>query len=94
MEKFIFKSKETSYSWNWLDKNTFVLDFGDGEFIDSDGDIFFIHCEYHLDNQEFIFEIYWEDFVMEADKNYISDSDKENVKKFIKQLMTENNYIR
>ena len=87
MEKFIFKNKETSYNWNWLDKNTFVLDFGDGEFVDADGDSFFIHCEYHLDNHTFIFEIYWEDSVMKADENYISDSDKEYVKQFMKKLM-------
>ena len=87
MEKFIFKNKETSYNWNWLDENTFILDFGDGEFIDADGDSFFIHCEYHLDNQKFIFEIYWEDFIMEADENYISDSDKEYIKQFIRKLI-------
>ena len=89
MEKFIFKSKETSYSWNWLDKNTFVFDFGDEEFIDAEGDNFFFHCEYHCQIQKFIFEIYWEDSMMEADKNYISDFDKEYVKQFMGQLMRE-----
>lgn len=40
MDKFIFKNKEIGYSCNWLDKNTFIFEFGDGEFIDDEDDIF------------------------------------------------------
>lgn len=67
MRKFVLKNQKIGYSWYWLDKNIFVFDFGDGEFTDVEGDDFF-HYEYHLDNNNFIFEIYWEDSFMSADR--------------------------
>lgn len=38
--KFKFIEKEISYSYEWLDDDTFVFQFGDGEFRDEDGDYF------------------------------------------------------
>lgn len=53
------KFKYNSY---WNDDTSFVLDIGDGELIDKDGNSYFIHCEYNCDNGmwHYVFEIWFE----------------------------------
>ena len=36
MGKFNFRGREITYSYEWLDDDTFVFQFGDGEFQDED----------------------------------------------------------
>lgn len=86
MKKFIFRGKETGYAWHWMDKNTLVFDFGDGEFTDAEGDAFFMHCEYHADSGESVFTVCWDEDSMEAGPDYISDSEKEYAVQFMKYL--------
>lgn len=92
-ETFNFRGQEISYQWNWLDDDTFVFQFGDGEFHDADGD-FFIHFEYHVTDNEWIIEVWWEDDnidINELDKfdadEFITEQEIEEVKKFAKQFM-------
>ena len=40
MGKFNFRGKEIAYSYEWLDDDTFVFQFGDGEFQDKDPVVF------------------------------------------------------
>lgn len=92
-DRFNFRGQEISYQWNWLDNNTFIFQFGDGEFIDLESE-YFIHFEYHTEDNEWIIEIWWEDDsinVNELDKcdadKYITEKEIEKVKEFIKQFM-------
>lgn len=86
-KKFIFKGEDISYNYCWLDSDTFVFEFGDGKFIDTDGDNYFFHCEYHLSNKKYLFEIWWEDDIKFADINCMSNSEKEEIIQFMQVLM-------
>lgn len=88
---FIFKRKQTTCQCRWLDDRTLVVDIGDGEFIDADGDHFFIHCEYHIDTDETIFEVWWGGDHMEADENYVTAQERDEIKQFMKEV---GNYMR
>ena len=96
MEKkqFIFRGKETSYDYGWTDNTTFTFDFGDGDedFVDGDGDEYFIHCQYCIDPScghcnPFYFGIWWEHDSTEADEPYLTIEEKEEIKSFMKELM-------
>lgn len=67
-----FKNLETY----WLDNNTFCFAFDGG--IDEDGDEYSIVCEYHADEDEYIFERCYEDDVTKTD---FTDEQKEYIKK-------------
>ena len=57
MSTFFIKDKEVSFGYSWLDDITFAIDIGDGDLTDSNGDDYFIHAEYHVDEDKFVFEI-------------------------------------
>ena len=93
-QPFIFRGKETSYDYGWSDSVTFTFDFGDGDedFIDSDGDKYFIHCQYCADPNcdyydSFDFGVWWEEDSSEAFEPYLTDKEKEEIKGFMKELM-------
>lgn len=93
---FIFKGKETSYDYAWFG-NTFSFNFGDGDkdFVDSDGDEYFIHCQYcaepncgHVD--PFCFGIWWEHDSTEAGYDELTEEEREYIKEFMFELMYVN----
>lgn len=53
--------------FKYLDKNTFVFEFGDGKFVDEDNEPCFYHIEYHLDANEWVFQKWYEDEICEAE---------------------------
>ena len=87
MERFIFRRNQIEYACEWLDDVTFRFDFGDGRFVDDDGEPYFIHCEYHVDADKFIFEVWWEENYIEADSTFVNDDDKKYIEWFMKELM-------
>ena len=85
MKTILFRGSEIPYYINWLDDVTFVFWFGEEIFTDSEGDNYFIHFEYHLDENEWVIEIFWEeDSALLSDiKNsdeYITADEIENIK--------------
>ena len=94
METIKFRNEEVSCMYGWLDNDTFGFDFGDGEFVDSEGDDYFIHIEYHVTDNKWIVEIWWEDDnidIEELDKidadEYITEQEIREVKTLAEQLM-------
>jgi hypothetical protein len=88
---FIFRGKETSYSYEWTNEHCFTLNFGDGDkdFIDADGDSYFIHCQYEDDtDSKFFFEIWWEHDLTEVDYTMVTENEREHIKQFMKDLIT------
>ena len=91
MGKFKFREKEIAYSYEWLDDDTFVFQFGDGEFQDENGD-YFIHFEYHVKDNEWVIEVFWDgDVAVIGDINnaddYITVEEMEMVMNFAEQFM-------
>lgn len=86
-DKIIFRGKELDYLCDWLDHITFRFEFGVGVFTDSEGDDYFIHCEYHADDDRFIFEAWFEyDYINIKDKpEYITEKEMEYIKDIMKQ---------
>lgn len=88
----LFREQEIQYYTNWFDDDTFELWFGENIFIDSDGDDYFIHIEYHLDDNEWVIEFYFEEeFVLIEDfinpDEYITKKEIEEIKKIaIKEM--------
>lgn len=50
----------------WLDKDTFCLTFDNND-IDEDGDKYSILCEYHVDEDKYIFARLYEHDVIDTD---------------------------
>ena len=71
----------------WNDDTSFALDIGDGELTDKDGEDYFIHCEYNLDNGEwhYVFEIWFDD----ADAWNIYDIKKDERDKYLTETEME-----
>ena len=91
MGKFNFRGREITYSYEWLDDDTFVFQFGDGEFQDEDGD-YFIHFEYHVKDNEWVVEVFWDgDAAIIRDINnaddYITVDEMEMVMNFAEQFI-------
>lgn len=94
METIKFRNKEVFFMYNWLDDDTFTLDFGDGEFVDSEENNYFIHIEYHVTDNKWIIEIWWEDdniSIDELDKinadEYVTEQEIKEIKALVEQLM-------
>lgn len=90
-EKFDFRGKKVTYDWEWLDDDTFVFQFGDGEFQDEYGD-YFIHFEYHVEDNEWIVEVFWNsDAAVIGDINnsddYITVEEMEMIMDFAEKFM-------
>lgn len=94
MNKFNFRNQEVSYTTSWSDDDTFGFDFGDGEFTDSEDMDYFIRFEYHVADNEWVIEIWWEDeniSIDELDKSdadeFITEQEINEVKEFAKQFI-------
>ena len=91
MGKFNFRGRKITYSYEWLDDDTFVFQFGDGEFQDEDGD-YFIHFEYHVKDNEWVVEVFWDGNaavirdINNAD-DYITVDEMEMVMNFAEQFI-------
>ena len=90
INKFDFRKKKLSDSWNWIDNDTFVFQFGDEEFKDLESD-YFIHFKYHKENNEWIVSVWWENdnevIGFNGSDEYITEQEIEEVKEFAKQFM-------
>ena len=56
-----FRGKIVPCNTNWLDDDTFQMWFGEGIFKDYEGDSYLIKFEKHLNDNEWVVEIIWED---------------------------------
>lgn len=94
IEQFNFRGQYVTYNWNWLDNDIFELEFGDGDFTDSENNDYFLHFEYHVNDNQWIIEVWWEYdnininelYKCDADE-YITEKEIEEVKKFAEQFM-------
>ena len=84
---FNFRGNEEYYYSHWKDNTLFTMDFGDGKFIDEDGDSYFIHCEYCKEDNSFIFEVWFEydtinieDMVQTGADKYITAEEMKTIK--------------
>ncbi len=68
----------------WLDKDTFCFAFDGG--IDEDGDEYFILCEYHVDENKYIFARWYEEDTTETD---FTKQQKEFIKSQMQQYMSQ-----
>ena len=93
LEKFLFRGQMVSYMYNWSDEDTYGFDFGDGEFKDSEGLDYFIHLEYHVADDEWIVEVFWEASAealgFEGSDEYLTEEEKEEVIAYAKQFIEE-----
>lgn len=94
METIKFRNEEVSCMYGWSDDDTFRFDFGDGEFVDSEENDYFIHFEYHISDNKWIVEIWWEDDsigIDELDKvdadEYITKQEIKEIKALVEKLM-------
>lgn len=85
--KFVFRGKEMYYDYEWSDNDTMSFFFGDGWFVDDDGDDYFINVEYLADVDKFTFEAMYEHDCCFVTKDHLSESEKEEIKKFIRELV-------
>lgn len=90
---YFIKGKEVSCMHHWLDDNTFVFDIGDGDLTDSNGEDYFIHAEYHTDEDKFVFEIWWEDDyyldVNDCQEELLTEHEMEVIKEVMLNLMRQ-----
>ena len=75
---FKFRNQRVSFEYHWLDDNTFIFQFGDGELTDPEGDNYFLHFEYHLMENKWIITIWWEN-----ENICIDELDQTDVQAFI-----------
>lgn len=82
-----FKGKTVSCNFYWNDNTSFVLDIGDGELFDKDGEPIFYHIEYNFDNGKwhFVFEIWWEENNAPV-TDELDESEKCELKMLVRQL--------
>lgn len=89
--RFMFRGRATGCDHVWLDDDTFVFQFGDGEFTDPEGRDYFIHLEYHVQDNEWVTEVFWEDSSepagFDGSEEYITEREIEEIKEFAKQFM-------
>lgn len=92
-ELISFRGQDIPYTSEWQDNDTYLFRFGDGEFMDSEGDDYYLRFEYHVSDEEWIIEIQWVDDNMDISELDQFDSDKyitkeeiEGVKNFIRQI--------
>lgn len=90
MSTFYIKDKEVSCNYLWRDVITFVFDIGDGDLVDSDGDNYFIHVEYHVDTDKYVYEIWWDDEYLNLDEckeEFLTKQEKALIEEVMWHLM-------
>lgn len=86
---FIFRGEEMYYDYEWTGHDTLSFFFGEGYFVDDNGDDYFINVEYLTDADSFVFEAMFEHDCCFATEEHLSEQDKEEIKMFIKELVNE-----
>lgn len=90
-DSFVFRGNSVSFGWHWSDEDTFGLDFGDGEFVDSQGQDYFIHFEYHVKDNIWVIEVWWEDEALPIgfsdSEKYITEKEIDDVKAIATEIM-------
>lgn len=84
---FIFHGQEMYYDCEWVDEDRFEFYFGDGYFVDDEGDDYYIQVIYLADVDEFIINVVYEYEILIAKENHLSKSEQEEVKKYIKSIL-------
>ena len=84
MDVIKFKGQLLHYNVFYFDENTFCVDIGDGELNDKDGENYFWHIEYHLDIEEYVFEMWYDDYFTTV---ILSPEEREYLIMFVQQLM-------
>ena len=93
----VCKGQEISLDDNdyeWLDNDTFLFIIpADKKLIDEDGDEYYISCEWHEDEQKFIFEARYDDDFINLDKqnSYLTMNDKELIMAKMKKIISKTN---
>ena len=93
----VCKGQEISLDDNdyeWLDNDTFLFIIpADKKLIDEDGDEYYISCEWHEDEQKFIFEARYDDDFINLDKqnSYLTMNDKELIMAKMKKIISKIN---
>lgn len=87
-----FRGQAILYYVYFLDCVTFILYFGEDVFVDSKGDKYFIHLEYHLDENKWVTEICFEDETVLIDDfinpdEYITCDEIEEIKRIARMEM-------
>lgn len=91
--KFNFRGKKVTYGYKWLDDDTFIFQFGDGEFQDEDGD-YFIHFEYHAKDNVWVVKVFWDDDTavigdINNTDDYITVDEMESIINFAEHFMED-----
>ena len=86
---FIFRGQVMYYDYEWIDNDTFSFYFGDGWFVDDYGDDYFIDVEYCVEADKFTFEAIFKHDCCFVTEEHLSESEMEEIKKFIKTLVAE-----
>lgn len=89
---FKFRNKYLKSDYSWLDKDTLVFQFGEGEIKDKNGDECFVLGEYHYDTEKFIIQVWYEDDAFTIYSQY-EDSELDNVSDFFELSEKEVNNI-
>lgn len=85
--KMPFRNQEVSYGHSQF-TDTFYFVFGDGEFIDAEGDAYCIQFEYHISDKEWIVMIWWEDDNICIEELDESDADEYITKEEIGEVIS------
>ena len=81
-------------NYEWLDNDTFLFIIpADKKLIDEDEDEYYISCEWHEDEQKFIFEARYDDDFINLDKqnSYLTMNDKELIMAKMKKIISKTN---
>jgi hypothetical protein len=87
-----FRGRYVYYSSMWLDDCTFALMLSDGEFVDDNGDEYWISFEYNTKSDNWIIEIIWTDdhcrVGFRGSEKYITNEEIQEIKKIVSELAT------
>lgn len=83
---FVFHGEEMYYDCEWLDGNTFNFIFGDGYFVDGDGDEYYIDVLYSVKEDKISSVAVYQDQILTVDDALYED-EQEEVKKYIKSIL-------
>lgn len=99
MKKFIFRNQECYYDYEWNSDDEFLFQFSptlDSDFIDEEGDTYFMICYYDRENEDNdmcspwrFFRWYEYESVDACDyfKDKLTEEECAEIKKFMKMLM-------
>ena len=89
---FTFRGQEMYYDYEWLDGNTFNFIFGDGYFVDGDGDDYYIDVLYSVKEDKITSTAVYQDQVLTVD-NALYEHEQEEIKRFIRLFLKKREEI-